>query len=148
MTIETLNDEGQSYADRIRLVMIGTRDRPGVLLEEGEVRDGKPVDGVNVVYSEGVMRKFGFHAERLEKARSEVTALVKAIVQDAFLKSGGGGYTFLNLPFDRSDEQWGEHANADDLFCLAQALGMAGMCMSREYWDILPGGMPYVWFDA
>ena len=99
------------------------------------------------VLVEGTLRKFGFHPGRLAKNAEKIIGLVREIVDDKFMRSEGGGYTFLNLPVDRNGEQWGEQPTAESLYCLAAALGLAGFCMPREFWSSLPGGVPYIWFD-
>lgn len=54
------------------------------------------------------------------------------------------GYTFLSA-CERSDKsQWGEHMHMEALFCLAIGLNLARYCLPREYWGLLPGGVPYI----
>lgn len=117
-----------------------------VLFSEGE---GGVVDGeipAGAVVSRGLTATFVFHPRRLEAERAEVEALVRELVQDGFFRSKGGGWSFLQLPFDRNGAQWGEHHSAEMLFVLAMGLGRAGYCLPREMW-IEIGAPPYVWFD-
>lgn len=116
------------------------RDEFLATLKPGEVPEG-------AVLFEGIMQVFGFDPVRLEANREKVRTLIRETVTDEFLMSGGGGYTFLNLCMDRNGDQWAEHPTLDSFVTLAGALGMAGFCAPRELWNILPGGMPYVWFD-
>jgi hypothetical protein len=99
------------------------------------------------VMSQGVVRTYGFHPERLKQETQNIMGLVSEIVTDEFLKNKGGGLSFSSLCVDREGNQWGEHREMEALFCMAQAIGKAGFCMPREVWGALPGGMPYVWFD-
>lgn len=107
-------------------------------------------DGANTdsaVISEGIVRNFGFNPEELNKP--DVQAKLEEIIQllpVQFHTGGGDGWTFLNLPTTADGTQWGDQAHAEELLCLAQALGMAGYCLPRDMWNILPGGVPYVWF--
>jgi hypothetical protein len=114
-------------------------------LEEELPTDGSVPEGA--VMSQGLVRTFGFHPERLKQETPIIKALVQEIVADEFLKGKGGGHTFLNLCVDRKGVQWGEHQEMEALFCMAQAIGDAGFCMPRTFWAALPGGMPYVWFS-
>ena len=88
-----------------------------------------------------------FHPARIDAARADIKTLADEIVPDEFRASGGGGMSFLRLCVDRTGAQWGEHKNMQELVCLCIAAGLASYPMSREYWNILPGGMPYVMFD-
>ncbi len=62
---------------------------------------------------------------------------------DSFQASGGGGMSFLNACMDRNGVQWGEHRDIEQLFCLGTALKLCSLCLPRDMWDALPGGMPY-----
>lgn len=118
------------------------------LYKDEDLKGLKPGEAPpGAVIFEGIMRKYGFDPVRLEANREKVRALIAETVPNEFLKSGGGGYTFLNLCVDRSGDQWAEHPTLDDFIALSGALGMAGFCMPRDFWSFLPGGVPYVWFD-
>lgn len=56
-------------------------------------------------------------------------------------------HRFLLFSFTRDGEHWGEHINCQELVCLAIGTGLANYCLSREFWRLLPGGVPYVVFD-
>lgn len=107
-----------------------------------------PSDGSvppNAKTVKGIVRTFGFHPERLENHRQEVLAIIEEIPQ-AFLEDSGGGWTFMNLPMDKNENQWGEQTNAEDLLVLAIGLGLADYLLPRDMWSSLPGSMPYVVF--
>jgi hypothetical protein len=106
--------------------------------------DHHPPSGAVMV--SGVVRNFGFHPERLKALEPEVKSLIQQL-SPKFLKSGGGGASFLELPFDANGEQWGEQMNAEDLLALAVGLGLASMQVARVLWPCLPGGVPYVCFN-
>ena len=101
-----------------------------------------PTDAVTV---KGIMKHLGFHPGRLESYREEVVGFINEL-NPAFLEDTGGGWTFLNLPMDKNDVQWGEQIHADELLILAMGLKLADFLMSRDLWVGLPGGMPYVVF--
>lgn len=114
------------------------------LFTDEEVKDQDLLD--RMVKVEGVVNQFGLHPDRLEKTRDQVVQLIDKL--DAkFLAEGGGGYTFLSLPFDRDGKQWGEQRNAEQLYVLAAGLGLAKFALSRTYWSSLPGGVPYIIFS-
>jgi hypothetical protein len=99
------------------------------------------------VIAEGIMHPFGFHPERLESHRAEVTTMLQNLPQ-AFRETehgGGGGWSFLMACNDRNDVQWtGLHQTMDALFSLGKGLGLVEWLMPRELWPAFPGGMPYV----
>ena len=101
----------------------------------------------NAILVEGIINKFGFHPERLESHKDEITDLIN-LMPDNFQKSKGGGWSFLNLCMDKDNNQWGEHINMEQLVALAIATNQGKFAMPREMWNILPGGMPYVVFDT
>lgn len=98
---------------------------------------------VGVVAVEGIVRRYGFHPERLEAKRLAVLTWLKALPTE-FHKTGGGGWSFLNACNQSDGRQWtGSHRHMEQLFCLALGLGLAECQMPREMWSALPGGMPY-----
>lgn len=112
------------------------------LFKEGE-------DTSNHIPAEGVVRSVSFHPQRLESHREEVRELIKQLPIEFMPEhmGGGDGYTFLNLPFDKDGNQWGEQINAEQLFQLANGLNMASFLMPRQFWPMMPGGVPYISFD-
>lgn len=109
---------------------------------DDEIADpGKPPEGAVIV--QGITANFGFHPGRLETTREKVRGWLDAL-PDAFKQSSGGGYSFLGACDDREGNQWGEHTNMEQLFCLGIGLKLAEYCAPREVWSILPGGMPYI----
>jgi hypothetical protein len=115
------------------------------LYKDGEFEgDTPPADAV---IAEGVISKFAFHPDRLASHKADIAALCNEL-PDAFQLKGGGGWTFLNLCQTKDGELWGEHRNCEQLVALAVASGQGGYPMPREMWNVLPGGMPYVYFDT
>jgi hypothetical protein len=104
------------------------------LFTEGE-------DTSNAMIVEGINMKFGFHPGRLEENKAAIRELLYEL-PDEFIK--GGGWTFLNACVDKEGNQWGEHRNIEQLLCLGLATKQAGYVMTRDYWNIFPGGMPYI----
>lgn len=107
-------------------------------------KDGESTD-VHIK-AQGVRGPMGFHPERLESHRLDIEGLLKQLPIE-FMKSGGGGYTFLNGCLTSTGEQWGDQSNVDELLCLGIAIGKVSFSMPREMWNILPGGMPYFTVD-
>lgn len=100
---------------------------------------------VDPVVAEGLTVRVGFHPGRLEETRESVIEIVEQL-SEQFLSTGGGGWTFLQLPFDKEGNQWGEQVNAHELLLLTLALGISEYCAPRPFWSVLPGGLPYVCF--
>jgi len=109
-----------------------------VLFKEEE-KDDAPKMALHV---DGLVRRFGFHPQRVQEAKPRIDALLDEL-HDDFKEGGGGGYSFLNVPFDKNGRQWGEHREAEALVCLGIAVGSAEW-MLREIAQAMPGGVPYV----
>jgi hypothetical protein len=92
--------------------------------------------------AEGITMKVGFHPQRLESHRADVSSMLSDLSDD-FMHNKGGGMSFLNGCVTKSGEQWGEHQNMEQLFMLGMALGLVRSLMPRTMWRMLPGGMPY-----
>ena len=105
-------------------------------------RDGE--DTSNQIKAEGVVRNVGFHPGRLEIHRAEIETMLDEL-PDAFKKSGGGGWSFLNACEDKHGSQWTSlHQRMEQLFQLGLAIGKVKYQLPREMWTMLPGGMPYL----
>lgn len=96
---------------------------------------------------EGVVRKFGLSNAKIAEHREEIRALLDEMPAQ-FHKNKGGGWSFLNLAIDKNGQQWGEQVNAEALYVLGAAVGMAKFQLPRDMWSILPGGVPYIVFDT
>lgn len=108
-----------------------------LLFKEGEATD-------NHVPAEGIVKKVGFHPERLEAARGQVKAMLDEL-PDEFRQSKGGGWSFLNMCYDRHEMQWtGFHDVQEQLCLMGIALGLVEFHMPRDMWPIFPGGVPYL----
>lgn len=103
---------------------------------------GTPDEGT-FVRVEGIVGGFGFHPERVKTHAPRLKEII-AELDPNFLV----GWTFLNLPFDKNGNQWGEQPTANEFMCLSMANGLARYQFPREMWEVLPGGVPYVQFTA
>lgn len=99
------------------------------------------------VIVDGITATFGFHPGRLADAKDKLRSLLVGMLPNEFLSTDGGGGSFLRLPMTKNGEHWGDHANCQELMCLAIGAGLARYCVQREWWAALPGGMPYIAFD-
>jgi hypothetical protein len=123
-------------------------------------KNSKSVMGVgppeNSVFVVGLTGAYAFHPARLESHRAEVADLIREIVHPAFMRAehppedpvgaGDGGWSFLNLAESKNGEQWGEHRDMERFLVLSLGLGFANYCAPQQFWHLLPGGVPYVWF--
>lgn len=137
-----------TYAERVHDLFLECLYRTEELQAiEFPTTDGVPADAVIV---DGIAHRVAFHPGRVAESKEKVRGLIREIVSHHFLRGdgGGGGYSFLNLPFDKSGEHWCEQVTAGELVELALATGWGGYCLPREFWGSLPGSAPYVWFDA
>lgn len=109
-------------------------------LKKGEIPEGG-------VKAEGVLRTFVFHPQRLQEHKTEIVELLKEVAPE-FHYNSGGGFTFLKLPWDKHDNHWGEHLNAEQLVVLGLAVRHVAYCLPRTVWSALPGGMPYLMINV
>lgn len=91
---------------------------------------------------EGVVRKFGFHPQRLAQHKQEIADLLSQL-PETFRSDKGGGWSFLNACVTQEGDQWGEHTNIEQLLVIGIATEQAKMLLPRTMWSALPGGMPY-----
>ncbi|SDA13059.1 hypothetical protein SAMN02799622_00897 [Methylobacterium sp. UNC378MF] len=95
---------------------------------------------------EGIIATYRFSVEAITTATPQIEQLIGEL-EDAFVQGRGGGWTFLNLCNDRHGQQWADlHTTMEALCVLAIAARRGQWCLPREYWHVMPGGMPYVVF--
>lgn len=109
---------------------------------------GDPKDEDMCIAVYGITRRFGFIPEKIENHREEIHEMMKEL-PDVFWDTndnpnGGGGYTFMNLPFDKNERQWCGQPTAELLMVLGLATGYMEYMLPREAWIALPGRVPYV----
>ncbi len=119
----------------------GTNIVRKVLFTEGELNatGGKPPE--NTVIVDGLIRKYGFHRERLNQQKPEIDALLLQL-PDTFNRDVGGGWSFLNGCVDADGNQWGEQRDVETLVSLGIGVGSAAWVM-KDMMAALPGGVPY-----
>ncbi len=121
-----------------------TADNVNWAFRDSLFQDGEP--NKKYIKVEGIMDSFGFHPERLESHRLEVLDWISQLPPE-FLKSGGGGWSFLNLCNRADGQQWADdHKTMQALCCLAIGLDLGRWLLLRDFWSAFPGGMPYVQF--
>lgn len=108
------------------------------LFDENEIE-------ANVVKADGIVRIYGFHAERLEANRANIESMIDQLPDEFRKSSEGGGQSFLNMVVNNKGEQWTDlHFEAEAILCLGIAIGKIRYLLPRDLWPMLPGGMPYV----
>jgi hypothetical protein len=94
------------------------------------------------VIAEGILFKVGFHPDRLEKNKPDIIELINQLPEEF---STGGGWSFIGMCNDKESNQWtGLQKIMDELLLLGVAIGKIIYCIPRDFWKILPGGMPYI----
>ena len=110
------------------------------LFREEEIVNGKPI--VEPVAVEGIMNKFGFHPGRIKASAREIKELLNELPKEF---SDGGGWTFLNMCTTKDGQLWtGLHQTCEQLMALGMAIGKVRYTMPKEFWAIMPGGVPYI----
>ena len=106
------------------------------LFKEGE-------DTSKAIMAQGVTGQFGFNPDRLQEHKADIASLAKQL-PDEFKTSGGGGSSFLKACNNAKGEQWtGLQQFMELLLVMGIATGVITYPMSKEMWDVLPGGVPY-----
>lgn len=90
-----------------------------------------------MIPARGVMLSVGFNPTMIDLRRNRIHEILTEI-NPSFKE----GISFMDLPFDKDKNQWGEQRNADQLLVLGIAIGELKILMPREMWPMLPGGMP------
>jgi hypothetical protein len=146
-----LNLEEQArhiYSSDLWMALSPAKIRPSrvqLMLEDCLFNDGE--DSSKHVAAQGVhIQNIGFHPERLEKHRFEISALLDLLPNEFRAKElgGGDGWSFLQACNDKNGNQWGEHKDMEALLMLGQAIGRVEWLLPRNLWCLLPHGMPYL----
>lgn len=102
---------------------------------------GTGIQMSEVVVVAGITLTFGFNEQKVIKHKDEINSML-----DTMNPTFKEGWSFLNLCFDKDNSQWtGSHRAMQELMCLGIAIDRIEYCTNdREFWKILPGGMPYI----
>lgn len=87
------------------------------LFKNGESHD-------QYIVIEGITMTIGFHPGRVDQHADDIKNILDNL-SDQFKESGGGGYTFLEMPFDKDGNQW----------------EINQMLRSCIFWDMQQGGV-------
>lgn len=105
------------------------------------VSNQKTEDTIEVL--DGVSAPCYFSIIGINYYKDEIDAMLMQL-PDEFMASKGGGYSFMYAAHNNKGEHWADlHASMAALFNLGLATSKVKLLLPREYWDILPGGMPY-----
>ena len=107
--------------------------------------DDEPRDGA--VTGQGVAHDFGFHPGRLKEVEQDVIDYLAQLPRAFRKDSDDGGASFLMACTTEDGRQWGEHPDAEALFALGTAIGVAKCPLPRLMWPALPGSVPYYAVD-
>lgn len=105
------------------------------LYKEGE-------DASNGKEIKGVINGYLLNPDRVKEKKPQIDAMLVQL-PDEFMKSKGGGWSFLQACETRDGELWGQHVDIEALVVLGIAAGSVEYLAPREMWGSLPGGMPY-----
>lgn len=110
--------------------------------------EGTNIDDVRneMVTVPAIRATFCFSPKGLERNKANIDSMLSQLPKD-FMKSSGGGMSFLQACFNSNGMQWGEQHNAEDLMVLGMGIGLVKFCMPREMWGMFPGGVPYFVVD-
>lgn len=106
-----------------------------------KMRNGEPIEKGKMIIIEGIAATYGFNSIKVSEYEKEINLML-----DDTNITFKNGWSFLNLCFDKDNNQWtGSHKAMEQLMCLGMAIKRVYYCMNdREFWKILPGGMPYI----
>lgn len=92
---------------------------------------------------QGLVHHIVFDKRKIEKNKGFIKELLNELPLSFFTLDGD---SFLRMPFDKDDHQWGEQNHAEMLFCLGVAADYIWF-MPRELWAMCPGGVPLLGVD-
>lgn len=105
------------------------------IFKTDEIENGAPTK--EFTYVDGVVNKFAFNTERLNKNKEKIAELIDLLPLSAIPE------TFLALCYDKSNRLWtGDHVNVEMIMVLGIACGLIEYAYPREQWGNLPGGVP------
>lgn len=136
----TADDEVKRLIDPVRVEAILL----DCLFRKDELHGETPPP--NAVQADGPVTQFHFHRERLNSHREEVRAILRLLSIEfvSTAQGGGGGWSFLQGCVDKNGTLWtGLQRRVEQLLALGMALGYVTCQIPREYWAVLPGGVPY-----
>ena len=114
------------------------------LFKNEEMDDEGQPQGIKPLKVQGIANDVGFHADRIQKHRSEIISFLEELPHQ-FREDSGGGWSFLNLCQTEEGEQWtGLHRIMEQLVCLGIAIGKVSYCLPKKMWPALPGGVPFI----
>ena len=111
------------------------------LYRDDEIIDGVPI--VDPVKVDGIVSSIGFHPERVKSHTDEIDEMLGQLPRKFWFECGGGG-SFLEMCTMEDGGQWGEQYNAEELMVLGIAIGRISYCLPRKFWNVFPGGVPYI----
>lgn len=95
----------------------------------------------------GVQLTAHFDRDKIAQHEADIFAMLTQLPKQ-FLRSGGGGWSFLNMCIDCNGVQWTDfHSQCDKLVCLGLAIGALDFVYQRDLWQCFPGGVPYIFVN-
>ena len=120
-----------------------TADRVMELIKECASETVDDTDENNIII-EGVINKVSVRKDKLKEHEEEIFNMLLEL-PEIFMKSGGGGCSFLAMCNDKNGTLWtGFQLTMEALVVLGIGIGTVSYCMPKAMWGVLPGGMPYI----
>jgi len=93
---------------------------------------------------EGVTGLHKLRKKALNDNKQQIIDMLREL-PDPFMEHTGGGRTFLNgcMTKDQQDIWTGLQSNVEQLLLLGLGIGKIKYTIQKEFWGILPGGVPY-----
>lgn len=110
------------------------------LFNEVELINGKP--SLKPVVAEGVLINVGFHPERIENAREEISMMIDSLNPDIDTDKG---ILFFHICRDRNGNRWTDsYQICEELVLMGIALGILEYSLPRDFWSFFPGSVPFI----
>ena len=139
---ETILNEGSIILTKERMIML-TADRVMQLIKECASETVDETDDNNIII-EGIINKVSIRKDKLKEHEEEIFGMLLELPEE-FLKSKGGGMTFLMMCNDKDGKMWtGLHPVMEALVVLGIGINKVSYCLPKEMWVALPGRMPYL----
>lgn len=100
----------------------------------------KNLNDHDIIHVEGIHHSANLRTKRIEENYDDITLYLSQL-PDKFKK----GWTFLEFGVNKKGDKWTSHfETAEKLLLLGIAAGRVEYINTRNVWEILPSGLPYV----
>lgn len=103
----------------------------------------RPEPGTKYIHVVGIVSNMAFDPKKIEQYSLTIKMMLNEL-NDNFREDVGGGWSFLQMAYTKSEEHWAEHPTMEKLMMLGIAAGYMKYILPRALWKSLASGVPYL----